>query len=244
MKDTMKTILLKLSGEILSNHSSQEPPCSGGSCGTCNYLSSITEQLKKLSATHRFAIVIGGGNFFRARQVRQDLELRQSVADAVGMLATAMNGLMLQEYLTQHGLPSSLLSALPLPSLANFINQTTIDQAFANNHCIIFCGGTGNPYFTTDTTAVLRALQIGADEVWKATNIDYVYEGDPKLDKNCKPLQQVTYEEFLQKKLKIMDLTAITLAQQHKVKIRVFNAFVDNALERVAKSSQFGSIIG
>ncbi len=239
----MKTILLKLSGEILSNHSQQEPPCPGGSCSGANHLEALTKQLKNLSATHRFAIVIGGGNFFRARQMRQDFKLRQSVADAVGMLATAMNGLMLQEYFHQQELPSSLLSAIPLPSLAQPINQTTIDDAFSKNNCVIFCGGTGNPYFTTDTTAILRALQIGAEEVWKATTVDFVYDSDPRINKASKPLPHISYAEVLQKQLKIMDLTAITLAQQHSVKIRVFNAFSPNILEDVAQNPATGSTI-
>jgi uridylate kinase len=225
----METILLKLSGELLSENADQ--------------LVQMTAQLKKLSATHRFAIVIGGGNFFRARTARQEFGLRQPVADAVGMLATAMNGLILQEYFNQHGLPSTLLSAVPLPSLAQPINQATIDAAHATGACIIFCGGTGNPYFTTDTTAIVRALQIGASQVWKATNVDYVYDGDPRTNKACKPLRQVSYAEILQKQLKIMDLTAITLAQQHVIKIRVFNIFTPNALEEVAHTPTFGSTI-
>jgi uridylate kinase len=239
----MKTVLLKLSGEILADHSQQEPQKLPTAAAAKDHLQNIAEQLKTLSSTHRFAIVIGGGNFFRARQVRQELQLRQAVADTIGMLATAMNGLLLQEYFNHQGLPSVLLSAIPLPSLTQAINQTTIDDAFAAGKCIIFCGGTGNPYFTTDTTAIVRALQITADEVWKATTVDYVYDGDPKLDKKCKPLPQVSSQEVLQKQLKIMDLTAIALAQQYKIKIRIFNAFAPQALEDAARTPTFGSTI-
>ncbi len=239
----MKTILLKLSGEILADHSQQEPPCTEGSCSSTHHLHNLVDQLVRLTPTHRFAIVIGGGNFFRARQASNELKLRQQVADSVGMLATVMNGLMLQEYFNQHNLPSTLLSAIPLPSLAKSINQPTIDEAFASKKCIIFCGGSGNPYFTTDTTAVLRALQIGAHEVWKATNVDYIYDGDPNIDKTCKPLHLVSYQDVIQKQLKLMDLTAITLAQQHNVKIRIFNAFAPQALEEAARTPTFGSTI-
>ncbi len=239
----MKTILLKLSGEILADCSQQGHSCSDGACSANHQLINITEQLKRLAETHRFGIVIGGGNFFRARHARQELKLRQPVADAVGMLATAMNGLMLQEYFNQNGLPCVLLSAVPLPSLVAPINQTTIDEAFADGKCIIFCGGTGNPYFTTDTTAILRALQIGATEVWKATNVDYIYDGDPNIDKTCKPLHQITYQDVIQKQLKLMDLTAITLAQQHNIKIRIFNAVAPQALEEAARTPAFGSTI-
>jgi len=232
----MKTILLKLSGEILLEGA--------------EILPSLLGQIKRLKNTHRFAIVIGGGNIFRARSYsgQQELNLRQPIADSVGMLATAMNGLILQEYFNQNGLPSTLLSAIPLPALANVINQTTIDDAFASDKCIIFCGGTGTPYFTTDTTAIIRALQIGATEVWKATNINYIYDGnphvgDPNTISTCKPIKHISYTEFLQKQLKIMDLTAITLAQQHSVKIRVFNIFATNALEAVAHDLTIGSTI-
>lgn len=232
----MKTILLKLSGELLSSY--LEPSCEGP-----KYLLTLVEQIKNLKDSHRFAIVIGGGNFFRGRSSSPELNLRQPVADSVGMLATAMNGLILQEYFNQHGLPSTLLSALPLPSLAESISQTTIDKAFTTNKCIIFCGGTGNPYFTTDTTAIIRALQIGAHEVWKATDVDYVYDGDPRENSTCNPLKTVSYRDFLQKQLKIMDLTAITLAQQHSLKIRVFNVFTPNILEEIARNLTIGTTI-
>ena len=243
MINTIKTVLLKLSGESLTQCSQQGYLGQETPSVTDNYIQNLTEQIKKLLPTHRFAIVIGGGNFFRARYAKQELKLRQPVADAVGMLATAMNGLILQEYFNQNGISSVLLSAVPLPSLAKLISQSAIDDALTAKKIIIFCGGTGNPYFTTDTTAILRALQVNTNEVWKATNVDYVYDDDPKINKTCKPLYQISYQEIIQRQLTFMDLTAITLAQQHKVKIRFFNAFTPNALEEVARTPSFGSTI-
>jgi uridylate kinase len=108
---------------------------------------------------------------------------------------------------------------------------------------IIFTGGTGNPYFSTDTAAILRALQVGASTVWKATTIDYVYDDDPSRNTNAQPIKTATYQDVLMRKLKVMDLTAITLAQEHNITLRIFSIYAPNALGQVAENNNFGSTI-
>jgi uridylate kinase len=226
----MKTVLLKLSGEFVAPQHKK-------------HLLNIIKQIKQLQKNHRFAIVIGGGNIFRARKEGNEFKLTQQTADNIGMLATVMNGLVLQEYFLQNEIPTSCLSAIAIPSLVKCISQETITQALNEKKCIIFAGGTGNPFFTTDTNAVLRALQINANEIWKATTIDAIYDDDPTKNPQAKPLKKITYTDTIKKQLHFMDLTAITLAQQHALKIRVFNAFSENALLNVARNIKFGSTV-
>ncbi|KKQ49649.1 MAG: Uridylate kinase [candidate division TM6 bacterium GW2011_GWF2_38_10] len=237
----VKTILLKISGELLAGCSPQTA-VNAGEQGAL-MLASLAEQMHALQKTHRFALVVGGGNFFRARQARASFKLRQPVADAVGMLATVMNGLMLQEFFMHCGITCSLLSAVDVTPFTRPINQSSIDELFAAGHSIIFCGGLGNPFFTTDTTAVVRALQIGADEVWKATNVDYIYEQDPRVAPSSRPLVRLSTQEYLSRQLQVMDHTAVLLAQQHALTIRVFNVHEPQALVRVSHDEHFGSTL-
>lgn len=239
----MKTVLLKISGEFLTITQQKQASSQKGACSTKSHIRHLIDQIKQLQKDHQIAIVIGGGNFFRARKEGKEFGLEQPTADTIGMLATAMNGLILQELFEKNGIATEVLSSLPLPSLFTSINQATIKQALHEKKCIIFCGGTGNPFFTTDTNAVVRALQIQADEVWKATSVDYVYDDDPVINKKCKPLINLTHEYALEKKLKFMDLTAITLSQQHNLTIRFFNGHQENALLKVAHDTKFGSTV-
>lgn len=228
----MKTILLKLSGHFFKDDKKQ-------------MITHIIEQIILLiQEGYRFGIVMGGGNFFRGAQQAQDFNLRRSTADMVGMLATVMNGLMLCDLLRAHNIDTLLLNTLHIPQITDTLNQQTLDQARAEDKkCIIFAGGTGNPYFSTDTNAIIRALQIDAIEVWKATNIDFIYTDDPAKNKESKPIKKISYEAFVEQKLQVMDVTAITLASQHQLPLRIFNIFNTNALVTVAHNKDFGSII-
>jgi uridylate kinase len=229
----MESILIKLSGEFL---------CSPKGFDYA-HLKNFVNQIKQLSKSYKIGIVVGGGNFFRASKQGCELKMRQTNADSVGMLATVMNGLILQDILNQVDLNSTVLSAFSIDSVAPRINQTLIDSVLAENKIIIFVGGTGNPFFTTDTNAVLRALQIGAKQVWKATKVDGVYSADPLIDKNAKKFKKIEYTKVIENNLKIVDTTAITLAAENKVIIRVFNVFEKDALLKVAKDLDFGSTI-
>lgn len=226
----MKNIIIKLSGECFADHS---------------LLKEIVLQIKELKKKHGLGIVVGAGNIFRGDQHGKALQLRQTTAHSAGMIATIINGLILQDLLKQSNVESELFSAIPCPEICQTIQQSKIDCALSKNKCLIFVGGTGNPFFTTDTNAILRALQIGAQEVWKGTKVDGIYSKDPMKNKkkDVELYKKISYEKVINKKLCIMDLTAITLAQDHNIKIRVFNLFEKNALIKASKDKDFGSII-
>jgi uridylate kinase len=143
------------------------------------------------------------------------------------------------------GLQTKLFSAIACPNICEIIQQSKIDCALSKNKCLIFVGGTGNPFFSTDTNAILRALQIGAQEIWKGTKVDGIYSKDPikNKGKDVELYKKISYEKVITKKLRIMDLTSITLAQDNNIKIRVFNLFEKNALIKASKDKDFGSII-
>ncbi len=223
-----KSIVLKLSGELFAKPET---------------LKDVLRQLKKLCLTHHVGLVVGGGNLFRARNQGKSWDLQQTTADAIGMLATVMNGLLLQDLCRQQGISTRLLSACEIPRFAAPITAHAITHAKENDHVIIFAGGTGNPFFTTDTNAVLRALEIGAGEVWKGTDVDYVYDQDPAKNPHATQLKKITYTYALEHNLAIMDRTAFALAQNYKLTLRVFNIFKPQALEYMAQDSLFGSTI-
>lgn len=236
----MESILIKLSGEFFCTQ--EQESCKAHSFDHAR-LKDFATQIKQLCKNHKIGIVVGGGNFFRASKQGKQLKMHQPNADAAGMLATVLNGIILQDILTQVDLASCVLSAFSIDSMVPRINQQLIDAALSENKVIIFVGGTGNPFCTTDTNAVLRALQMNAKQVWKATKVDGVYSADPKLDKKAKKLKTVGYAQMLEKNLKIIDPTAVTLAAENRVAIRVFDIFDKNALLKVSKDSDFGSTI-
>ncbi|MBU1008177.1 uridine monophosphate kinase [Candidatus Dependentiae bacterium] len=236
----MKVLLIKLTGELFSYEregQKQSPSLK------IKQINNIIQQIKTLNAQHHVGLVIGGGNFFRGAITNHSLGLEKTSAHNVGMLSTIVNGVVLQDLLSQANVPSSLLSAFSCPSIALPLSQNSIDNAFMQHKCIIFVGGTGNPFFTTDTNAVLRALQLGADEVWKATKVDGIYADDPLIHPDSKFYKTISYQEVLDKKLTVMDKTAITLAQEHNIPIRVFNLFTPNALHKALENPDFGSRI-
>lgn len=227
-------ILCKLTGEIFLDQSKSL---------SADILNRVIKQMVALRDTHQFAIVIGGGNFFRGNQHSKKLGISTSVGHQIGMLATIMNGLIVKDLLELNNLSAALFCAMPSPEVGKPISQQSIDTALATDQTLVFTGGTGNPYFTTDTTAILRALQIGAQQVWKGTHVDGVYDADPKIHSNAQLLKHVSYDQALQEKLGIMDRTAFALAQQYEQKVRIFNIFEPNALIRAAHEPDFGSSI-
>lgn len=229
-----KIILLKLTGELIEQTSAGL---------NADRIRSLGAQIKALMADYTFAIVIGGGNFFRGAQQGIEVHISPQVSHYVGMLATMMNGLIIQDIFEQLGIHTSLFSALDCPEVGLSISAQEIRTAQHNGHCMLFTGGTGNPYFTTDTNAVLRALQINADQLWKGTKVDGIYTQDPHTYPDAVLLQQVSYTTALDQRLGIMDLEAFALAQKHALSIRVFNIFTENALLRAAAESTFGSTI-
>ncbi len=227
-------ILLKVTGTILSNSS-----------GTfsADTLNELIAQIKQLHTTHQFGIVIGGGNLFRGNQQSKQLGIDASVGHHVGMLATMMNGLIIKNLLEKHGVHAELFCALACPSIGKTISHQEIQQALQEGKTIVFSGGTGSPFFTTDTNAVLRSLQISANEIWKGTDVDGVYTENPKNNVHATRIPKLTYEQAIEKQLGIMDLTAYTMAHQYKQRIRVFDIFTPSALLKAAQDSTFGSTI-
>ncbi len=231
----METILIKLSGEIFSKAPSEQKEGA--------FAQKIISQIKELKKTFNIGIVVGAGNIFRGNQHGKQFDIKETTAHTAGMVATIINGLVLKDLLEKDGIETELFSAINCPEVACVIKQNTINKMLKQNKLLIFTGGTGNPFFTTDTNAVLRALQIGAKQVLKGTKVDGIYETDPLEDKDSKLIKKLTYKEFIEKELKVMDLTAITLAQEHKLKIKVFNLFKKEALLKAIQEIDFGSTI-
>lgn len=231
----MKNILLKLSGQLFtreSNGINQRPAIL------------LADQLKELiSQGYFFSIVIGGGNFFRGGSDGKQLNMERSSADSVGMLATIMNGIIIQDIFLQRGIATKLLSAIPIPGIGDVITPLVIAQCQQAKISPIFVGGTGCPYFSTDTNAVVRALQVGATEVWKATNVDGLYSDDPTNNPQATLVPQITFQEAITKKLRVMDTAALSLALEHRLLVRIFNATEQNSLLKAAADQTFGSII-
>lgn len=228
-------IILKLTGQAFADRSSGAP--------SAVLINELIVQIKELHPTHQFGIVVGGGNFFRGNYQGKELGLSPSSGHQIGMLATCMNGLILKDLLEQAGLPALVLSALAAPELGDPISARTVSAALSTGATLIFVGGTGNPFFTTDTTAVLRGLQIGAAQIWKATKTDGVYEQDPFHFPQARLLKTVSFAHALHHNLGIMDATAFALAAQYQQPIRVFNAFAPACLLHAARIHDFGSTI-
>jgi uridylate kinase len=229
-----KNILLKLTGDIITqSHTGLN----------ADFVRSIALQIKQLTHTHQFSIVIGGGNFFRGATQGAQVEIRPQVAHTVGMLATMMNGLIIQDIFEQIGIKTVVLNALSCPEVGEAITFHKIQAYQAEHKCLIFTGGTGNPFFTTDTTAVLRALQVNAQELWKATKVAGIYTQDPRLNPDAQLVKKMSFAQALEQKLGIMDLNAFVLAEQHAMPIRIFNLFDQEALVRTASDINYGSTI-
>ena len=230
-----KKVLLKLSGTIF-----QEKYCDQNKTTWAHH---IVDQISQLQEDFQLGIVIGGGNFFRGNQQGKSLGIRPITSHYVGMISTIMNGILLQDLLYQKNVKAEVLSALFFPEFSKAISPRNITSAFDENDCIIFSGGTGNPFFTTDTNAVIRALEIGADQVWKATDVDGVYDSDPKKNNGAKLLSSLTHSQAKKMNLEIMDLSAFTLAEEHDISFRIFNVFTENSLLNVAENKTFGSTV-
>lgn len=232
----MKRVLLKISGEVL-----------GGSEGAGldpKTLKSLANELKAvLNEGVELALVCGAGNFFRGLSEKGG-KMNRVTADYIGMLGTVMNALAVAEFLNQEGVDATVQSAVEMPRLCNRIQPLVADKILAKGEIVIFAGGTGNPFFSTDSTAALRAAEIGADAVLKATKVDGVYSSDPMKDPNAKRFDTITYKEVLAKELKVMDLTAITFCSENKLPIIVFDMTEPgNILKLIKGEAKFTKVI-
>jgi uridylate kinase len=228
-------VLLKLSGEALMGDAGYgiDP----------KVLDSLARQLKDVcEGGCEIAIVVGGGNIFRGLKASA-AGMDRAAADYAGMLATVLNALALQDVLERQGLHTRVLSAIHVSEVAEpYIRRRAI-RHMEKGRVVIFAAGTGNPYFTTDTTAALRALEIHADCVMKATRVDGVYDSDPKTNPNAVRFDSLTYIEVLNRGLHIMDSTAISLCMDNNLPILVFNMEVDGNIKRALRGEPVGTIV-
>ncbi len=207
-------------------------------------LRSIAQQVEEIRELGvETALVIGGGNIFRGVS-GVHLGMDRVTADHMGMLATIINSLAMQDALERRGVHSRVLSAIEVKAVAEPYIRRRAVRHLEKGRVVIVAAGTGNPYFTTDSAAVLRAMEIKADVILKATKVDGVYSADPQKDPKAKRLQQISYIDVLKKGLRVMDSTAISLAMDHELPIVVFDLTVSGNIARAVKGEPIGSVIG
>ena len=229
-----KSLIIKLSGEALSG---------AGNFGfDFKKIKNLAKDLESISKNGiRIGIMIGGGNIFRGRMVKNN-EIDCVIADKMGMVATVLNSMCLSGVIESIGLKSKVISAF---EVSNFVEKFSVQKClnyWKKNNILVFAGGTGNPYFTTDTSAVEMARLLKADIVLKATQVDGVYNKDPKLFKGAKKFESLKITDAISKKLKIMDIQAFEIAKKSNIPIRVFKLSGDN-LKKVATGFNMGTII-
>lgn len=228
-------ILLKLSGESLVNEA-------GHGIDT-QILSSIAAQIKELHEDGiEIAIVVGGGNIFRGMAAAAK-GMDRSTADYIGMLATVMNALALQDALENQQVFTRVQSAISMHDVAEpYIRRRAI-RHLEKKRIVIFAAGTGNPYFSTDTAAALRSLEIGSEAILKATKVDGVYDSDPKINPDATKFDELSYIDVLNKGLKVMDATATSLCMDHNMPIIVFNITQEGNIKKVVEGQKIGTIV-
>ena len=235
-KPKYRRVIVKLSGEALSG-----PEKFG------IHQPTIDRFAADIIAAHALGIglgvVVGGGNVLRGAQISED-GLSRPTADSMGMLATVMNALVLETAIERAGASARTMSALSMPQVCETYERQRALRHLEDKRVIVFAGGTGNPYFTTDTTAVLRAAEMGCDAVLKATDVDGVYTADPKRDPGATRYQRLSHQEALDRRLKIMDATAFALAQQNRMPIIVFSILGQGAIADVLRGKGHFTIVG
>ena len=233
-----KLVLLKLSGEALHG--------SDGYGINPEVLDDISAQIAEVAAEDngvRIGIVIGGGNIFRG-QALAERGLNRATGDYMGMLATVINALALQDSMERHGLETRLMSALRIFEAAEPYIRRRAVRHLEKGRVVIFAAGTGNPFFTTDTAAVLRASEIGAQVLLKATKVDGVFDADPMTNPGAKQFDQLSYMDAIEKRLRVMDTTALSLAMENKLPIIVFNLTKRGNIYRVLTGENVGTLVG
>jgi uridylate kinase len=231
-----KRVLLKISGEGF---------CPEGGFGIdAKQLENIALQCVEIARSGvQLAVVVGGGNFIRGATFSEDGNIPRATADYMGMLATVLNAVALQETMEKMGQPTRVLSAISVYSVCEpFIRRRAI-RHLEKGRCVILAAGTGNPFFTTDTCAALRATELAADVLLKATKVDGIYSADPKKDNSARLYQELSYEQVLRDQLRVMDLTAITLCMERKIPLVVFNLRIDGNIAKVIRGEKVGTRI-
>jgi len=229
-------ILLKLSGEALGGQT-------GGVSISAEAVQDMAQQIREVRELGvQVVVVVGGGNIFRGLK-GSERGIERATGDYMGMLATVINALALQDALEKIGVATRVQSAITMAQVAEpFIRRRAV-RHLEKGRVVIFGGGTGNPYFSTDTAAALRANEIGAEVILKATKVDGIYDSDPKTNVKAKRFSQITYLEALQRQLKVMDSTAFSLCMDNKMPIIVFDLFRPHNLKRVVFGEKVGTLV-
>ncbi|WWO97515.1 MAG: UMP kinase [Candidatus Dasytiphilus stammeri] len=232
VKKNYQRILLKISGKYLQ--------------GMKNFgidpkiIKHLVKEIKDIvNLSVQVGIVIGGGNIFRGSNLIK-VGFNKVISDQIGMLATVMNGLAIQDAFHRSYVKSRIMSAVPLNGICDVYSWAKAIDLLKNQYVVIFCAGIGNPFFTTDSAACIRGIEINADIILKATKVDGIFSNDPLIDQCATLYKKLTYQEVLDKELKVMDFTAFTLARDHHIPIQVFNVSKLGALRRII----FGEIEG
>jgi len=237
MKPKYKRVLLKFSGEALQGKKRHGIDL--------NFLNTLALRLKEINELKvGIAIVLGGGNIFRGEEKSNSWGIDRSVADYMGMLSTVINGLALQDALERIGVQTRVMTAIEMHQIAEpYIRRRAI-RHLEKRRIIIFVAGTGNPYFTTDTAAALRAKEIGADVMLKATKVEGVYSADPLKESTAKKFNKISYIDVIRKRLKVIDSTAVSLCMDNNLPIVVFSLSKMGNIKRVIMGEKIGTSIG
>lgn len=228
-------VLLKLSGEAISGDQ-------GFGVDTKTLEDICVEIISVTALGVEVAVVIGGGNFFRGLQA-EDAGIERATADYMGMLATVMNALALQQALQKLGLEARVQSAIPISPVSEpYIRERAIKH-LRSGRVVIFAAGTGNPFFTTDTAASLRAIEMGAQLLLKATQVDGVYDSDPNHSSDAKRYSRISFDEVLEKRLRVMDATAFALCREHDLPLRVFSLTQKGSFKQIVMGHDVGTLV-
>lgn len=230
-----KRILLKLSGEALTGTEKY-----GIDPGILDSMALAVGQLVGIGV--QVGLVVGGGNLFRGAALQQ-AGLDRVTGDHMGMLATVMNALALRDALERSNIATQVMSAIPMSGVVDHYDRRKAIRALSNGDVVIFSAGTGNPFFTTDSSACLRGIEVEADLVLKATKVDGVYSADPMVESDAIKYERLTYDEVLDRKLGVMDLTAICLCRDHNMPVRVFAMEKPGALLNIVRGGEEGTLI-
>jgi uridylate kinase len=230
-----KRILLKFSGESVAGNDEH-----GIDPKILDQMANSVKSCRDLGT--EIGIVIGGGNLFRGEKLNK-AGMDRVAGDHMGMLATVMNGIALRDALERAGIKTRVMSAISMSGIVEHYDRRLAIQLLSDGFVVIFTAGTGNPFFTTDTAGCLRAIETQSDLMLKATRVDGVYDSDPEINRDAKLFDELTFDEAITKNLKVMDATALTLARDHKLPIKVFNVNQPDALKNIICGKKIGTLI-
>ncbi len=228
-----KRIVLKISGESLGKKNIIDK----------NIMKFLTQEIKKIIQNKiQVSIIIGGGNILRGKNLNY-LNIDHTIADQTGMLSTIINGLILHNFLNKENISTKIMSTLNIINICEPYNYIKINEYLKKNKVVIITSGIGNPLFTTDTAACLKAIEIKSDILIKATKVNGVYDSDPHINKNAKFINNITYNQIIQKKIKVMDTISFYIAKKHKLPIYIYNIYKKNALYNIIMGKNEGTLI-